>query len=293
MNVESPEQDLSPWFSTYSVITAQRILGLFNINLNSSELTNAVKNPHNIYYQFLSVPTKNIFNGIILSQAQDYQVYAQKLFIDYLLSNETAKGEESQGFNTRENLEGEREVLVNLGNEFNDLEFKHQSLIAESQNSLISIAKKLKDVLNSAKNLMQKILNEQGIIKDEKIVFHALREAISNYEKLDNQMLSSSSIFWNKIIKELDVKLSDDQCAKFSNILLEFSKLRDEINITLTSFLERADDLEINFKSFRSQFYNVILRSTELLYLLPDYNIDIEKDQENRTSLYFDSKLGE
>ena len=104
MNVESTELDLSPWFSTYSVITAERVLGLLNIHLDSNEISQAVKNPINIYYLLLRVPIKNIFNGIILTQAQDYQVYAQKLFIDYLLSNETAKSEESQGFNTRESL---------------------------------------------------------------------------------------------------------------------------------------------------------------------------------------------
>ena len=51
--------------------------------------------------------------------------------------------------------------------------------------------------------------------------------------------------------------------------------------------------MEINLKSYRSQFYNIILRSTELINMLPDYYIDREKDQENRGQLYFDSNLGE
>ncbi len=293
MNVESTELDLSPWFSTYSVITAERVLGLLNIHLDSNEISQAVKNPINIYYLLLRVPIKNIFNGIILTQAQDYQVYAQKLFIDYLLSNETAKSEESQGFNTRESLEKERESLVNLGNEFNDLEFNHQTLIAESQNSLVPYAKKLQDILRSAASGLKKILNEQGVSKDEQIVFRAIREAISNYEKLDNEILSNSSIFWNKLTKLLEIKLRDEQKEQFSSILSGFNSLRDEINNTLISYLERAGDMEINLKSYRSQFYNIILRSTELINMLPDYYIDREKDQENRGQLYFDSNLGE
>ena len=293
MNVESTELDLSPWFSTYSVITAERVLGLLNIHLDSNEISQAVKNPINIYYLLLRVPIKNIFNGIILTQAQDYQVYAQKLFIDYLLSNETAKSEESQGFNTRESLEKERESLVNLGNEFNDLEFNHQTLIAESQNSLVPYAKKLQDILRSAASGLKKILNEQGVSKDEQIVFRAIREAISNYEKLDNEILSNSSIFWNKLTKLLEIKLRDEQKERFSSILSGFNSLRDEINNTLISYLERAGDMEINLKSYRSQFYNIILRSTELINMLPDYYIDREKDQENRGQLYFDSNLGE
>jgi hypothetical protein len=241
----------------------------------------------------LIVPLKNILNGIIFQQAQDYQVYAQKLFIDYLLSSETTKTEESPGFNTREDLEKERESLVNFGNDFNELEYNHKTLIAESQKSLLSLAKNLQNILSSAVNEMKKTLKEQGVSKDEKIVFQAVRESISDYEKLDDEILSNSSVFWSKLNKALDIQLSDKQQAQFANIFLEFNGLRDEIKSNLDPYLERSSDIEINLKSFRSQFYNIILRSTELINMLPDYIIDKERDQENRGYLYFDSSIGE
>ena len=91
------EPDLSTWFSTYGILTAERVLERFNIRLRYDELLTAVKNPMSVYYMLLRVPIKNVFNGIILQQAHDYQVYAQKLFVDYGLSEETMQSEESPG----------------------------------------------------------------------------------------------------------------------------------------------------------------------------------------------------
>ena len=98
------EPEYKAWISTYGLLTADRILSRFNIRLSTEELTQALNQKNNPYYILLRVPLKNIFNGIILQQANDYQVYVQKLLIDYRLSNEYSKDPESAGKNIRDDL---------------------------------------------------------------------------------------------------------------------------------------------------------------------------------------------
>src|SRR5690606_37160436 len=101
------------------VITAERMLNRYQIRLQSTELLIAIKSPVSFYHRLLQVPLRNVLNGIIMQQAYDYHVYAQKLFIDYLLSGESGKDEEAQGALTRDAIENERKQLVILGGEFN------------------------------------------------------------------------------------------------------------------------------------------------------------------------------
>ena len=119
--------------TSYGIITAQRILERFNIALNPHELVEAINNPANVYCQLLHGPMQNVFNGIILDQAIDYQVYAQKLYVDYLLSGEGNKDQDAPGADTREELEKNRLKLVAMGEEFASLQLDHKRLIAETQ----------------------------------------------------------------------------------------------------------------------------------------------------------------
>lgn len=135
--------ELSGWFSTYGLLTAERILERFNIKLEHQELANAIKDPLNLYYQLLRIPLKNVFNGIILAQAEDYRNYAQKIFVDYLISGVGVENEDSPGASTREALEAERVELVRLGEMFEQQEYIQQQLIAESQATLINLCRSL------------------------------------------------------------------------------------------------------------------------------------------------------
>ena len=220
---EKKEQkdDWSAWFSTYGLLTAQRILERFNVHLAHDELASAIHDPRSVYFQLLRVPLKNVFNGIILQQAHDYQIYAQKLFVDYLLSGEDGKEETSPGAMTREDIEVLRKKLIEMDAEFREQEGMHQVLIAESQSALIAVSRDLKQLLQRVED---------------------------NPHALDAQ---------------------------------------------LATFIERTETMNINLRNYRSQFYNLILRMTELLTLLPDYRIDEAKVNENRESLQFDALIGE
>ena len=126
------------WLSTYGLLTAERLLERFRITLSHPELLDALKNQDSPYHHLLTVPLKNIFNGIIIKQVHDYQVYMQKLFIDYKL---TSTKPEVEGEPPAQNSGGEIDVkyneLVELSNIFEEKKHEHQQLIAKSQDWLI------------------------------------------------------------------------------------------------------------------------------------------------------------
>src|ERR1700733_6213863 len=129
MSEDRKEDALSAWLSTYGLITAERILERYQIRLQQKELFSVVKNPNTFYHRLLRVPLKNVLNGIIMQQVHDYQVYTQKLFVDYLLSGESEKDEESPGGMAREDLEEERNKLLKLNEGFHQLELAQNKLI--------------------------------------------------------------------------------------------------------------------------------------------------------------------
>lgn len=288
---EELKMDASMWFSSYGVITAKRILDRFDIHLDDEELILAINNPQSIYYQLLRVPLKNIFNGIILDQAQDYQVYAQKLFIDYLLSAESVQSEDGPGLNTREDLETERTKLIEIGEGFNQQESAHLNLIAESQATLIELAKNLQTTLQTVTKKIQNILKDSDILKDDQSILKALHVAMvplmSPLDKSDVE-----TFFLKSLGDALDIRLTQALKQKLSLVLHDFGDPRVDLEQTLTNYIERSTTIGIEFRSYRRQFYDIILQTTELINYLPDHRIDEEREKENRSSLYFDPTLG-
>lgn len=132
---------LSAVLPTYSTLTAQSILAHFGIKLDHVQLLSVIKNQENVYFQLLRVPFTNIANSIVLQQAYDYQIYVQKLFIDYLMSGEGNADNEGSGRYLRDGLEDERRTIVDTGKDFEDIERSHKLFIAESQTLLIKFVK--------------------------------------------------------------------------------------------------------------------------------------------------------
>ncbi len=222
MNEKKMDSGFATWFSTYGSLTAERVLEHFDIRLPHETMVAALKNAGSIYFNVLRVPMMNIFNGIILQQAYDYQVYAQKLFIDYRLSPEYAKEPDAPGASTREELDEQYNKLLELGNAFNEHQLTHYRLISESQAWLI------------------------GCIG-----------------QLDNPTVDINTLNNDSQFKE-----------------------------KLTQFVERSNEIAITFRSYRSQFYDMILRITERLGCLSDYHFNFEQTDKERESLHFDDKIG-
>ncbi len=127
---ENPE-----WLSTYGILTAERILERFKIKLPKEKLLQTLSDPNSRYYHLLTMPLKNIFNGILINQVHDYQVYIQKIFIDYLLVKKDSGTE--TGTHAEEELKLKQEELIRLGETFDERTQDHRQLISDSQAWLI------------------------------------------------------------------------------------------------------------------------------------------------------------
>ncbi|BCA95521.1 hypothetical protein TUM19329_18820 [Legionella antarctica] len=287
------DEELSQWFSTYGMITAERILGTYQINIPQTELLEAIKNPFSFYHWILKVPLKHVMNGIVLQQANDYHVYVQKLFIDYLLSGETAKGEEAQGALTRESLENERKELVTLGDEFHHKQLAHDSLIASSQSVLRKITKEWSGALETGIKMASNTLTNSNFDVKKSLIRRGVTHALIHCDLMRSDSIDNKYLFiekTNEIVKavltqELREKLLQNLSDLFNSIINVSSAIRE--------FLERVNEISEQARSYRSQFFDTIIRVNELIKLLPEYKIDPVQDMINREPLHFDKTIGE
>lgn len=143
------DAEMSRWYSSYGVITAQRLFENLNVHLSYDELLLLNNHPKSCYYQLLQVPLKNIFNGIIIDQTTDYREYAQKMLIDYLISGAANPTDEQSNLaGAKLELEDMRRELIEEGDQFDMLQFEHHKLILDSQKLLLKLAKKLPKPVN-------------------------------------------------------------------------------------------------------------------------------------------------
>lgn len=293
MDEQVIQDEFSSWFSTYGVITSQRILGHFQIDLPQKELIEAIKNTTSLYHLLVQVPLKNVLNGIIFQQANDYHIYVQKLFIDYLLSGESGKPPEAQGASTRESIEDERKNLVTVGEEFNQKQLEHEQFIASSQNELIRLAKNLKSCIANTATLLNDLAIEANTDISSPLIDKAIIHALIYCSVVEQGESFNKTLFLDKINDILKINWSAENKNDLEIGLEEFFLLIKNAHNSINELLERVDDITQLARSFRTQFYNTALHVIELINLLPEYRIDAEQDKINRESLYFDKNIGE
>lgn len=287
MSENTSENDMSHWFSTYGLITAERILGRYQIKLAQNDLVSAIKIPFSFYHRLVEIPLKNVLNGIVFEQAKDYHVYVQKLFIDYLLSGENSKNEAAQGAGTREGIENERQQLVSLGEEYHKKELEHNNLIARSQETLIKITRNFNEALQKSISAVTVTLKH-----DPKSVRQAIIHALIHCDLTDPQLQSNQFLFTEKMNEVLKLSFNEDLKAKLMENLSGVLDIVLHFSANVGHFLEQTNEIHVQANSFRSQFYETILRVVELLNLLPEYKIDPIQDEINRESLHFDKSIG-
>ena len=97
---------------TYEILIAKNILQNFGVNVSEQEINQSLKNSNHINSQILKLPYKHVFNGIIIGHAQEFRVYAQKLFVDYLLSGANDAADDAPGADLRAQIEQDRLDLI-------------------------------------------------------------------------------------------------------------------------------------------------------------------------------------
>lgn len=196
MNNKSMDEEQSTWYSTYGLVTIERIFGSMKIHLSQEHLHQVSRTPNSPYYQLLTVPLKNIFNGILIHQATDYREYTQKMLVDYLLSgaaNLPAEVTKPEG--VRLELEMMRTDLIAVGEQFDLLQFEHYRLINDSQGALIDAARSIpksfkllddkltKKIIAIAEPFMEKSQNINVRVKDFRKQFY--QTILSAKDRLD------------------------------------------------------------------------------------------------------------
>lgn len=286
------EKELGQWLSTYGTITAERILGKYQIGLPHDELMITLKSPFSLYHRLLQVPLKNILNGIVFQQANDYHLYAQKLFIDYLLSGESSKGENEQGDLTREALNDEQRQLVLLGEEYHQKKSDHDVLIATSQKALIEFSKKWQLVLDSKIKEVNASLISHGFDVKKSTIKQAIHHAMVHCDLTQLTALKNKYTLIDSMNEIFHLPLTAAMKEALMSLFSELPVISLEFDSLMHEFLQQTKALGSQAQSFREQFYNTILRVTHLIQLLPDYKINPEQDEINREALYFDSSIG-
>lgn len=283
------DQEIQQWYSTYGMLTAQRILEGYKIKLAATELVNALQNPESFYCRLLKLPLRNVYNGIILQQAKDYQLFAQKLFIDYLLSGESNKPEEAPGAMVRQDLEEQRNRLLEMNNYFHDLELEHESLITHTQKSMIKDSGQWQKILEGINKSIQKNLPENASMSAEKI-YKTLNILLTHYNFESKTAIESST--WKYIEKSVDTPLSDQTKHIFLHELQQLAGVSAATESDLKKYSQNITDMAITLGQARSDFYNFIIHSNALLNSLPEYQRSAAKVSEHQESLQFDSNLG-
>lgn len=291
MNEQKEHDELSSWYSSYGLITAERILEKYHMRLTQDVLIRAFKNPHSIYYRLLRVPIKNVLNGIILTQAKDYQTYVQKLFIDYLLSGEDGKDNNTPGASTREELEEKRQELTALGERFQQLEREHSQLISESQAQLISFSVKWKALMNKAVQSCEKMMKEEGKNVPESAIEHAITYALANITEQDASGLNKDSDFIQNFTENLGLVNHHLDLDKLSTIFKDFFSAFKSMEENLEVYIDKIKSMAEQLREYRSEFYEKIIQVNELLYNLSDYRMNDEQIKINKEALNFDRDI--
>ncbi|QBR84260.1 hypothetical protein E3983_07725 [Legionella israelensis] len=291
MNEQKEHDELSSWYSSYGLITAERILEKYHMRLTQDVLIRAFKNPHSIYYRLLRVPIKNVLNGIILTQAKDYQTYVQKLFIDYLLSGEDGKDNNTPGASTREELEEKRQELTALGERFQQLEREHSQLISESQAQLISFSVKWKALMNKAVQSCEKMMKEEGKNVPESAIEHAITYALANITEQDASGLNKNSDFIQNFTENLGLVNHHLDLDKLSTIFQDFFSAFKSMEENLEVYIDKIKSMAEQLREYRSEFYEKIIQVNELLYNLSDYRMNDEQIKINKEALNFDRDI--
>lgn len=287
MSEEKGKDDLSKWFSSYGLITAERILGKYNIRLESNDLLAGVKNPDSFYYHILRVPVKNVRNGLILTQAKEYHLYLQKLYIDYFLSGEASKDSSFPGADTREDINDLGEAFKESSQIFIERERQHNKLIAESQAYFIGLLKQWQKAMDQSSQSIEKWLKGKNIKEIKQASYHVL--AYCPYSELAD--LDKNAEFIKKLIDALGVSSDDETLSGLAECFKPILSKLSQQDETLNDFNARIDAMADELRAYRTQFYQSILQTTELLTNLSDYKIDLERVKANKEALNFDKDL--
>ncbi len=230
--------------STYSVITASRILEHFSVALPLHRLKGQILHFEAFFHKLMFLPAKRLQFGITNSQCRDIQAYAQQKMISYLYSGEATKKEEEPGHQMRESIESKRQTLIETG-------------------------KSLETWEEAQKNLTETIYS--GL--DEKV--KAWRETVNQVTTEAISLLEGASFslpdgFFDRLYTELDTLSAS---VKLHPETLTHLKLKAPLGIVVKAvvfLLSSNDKLAVDRSKFKSVKVSLTDLDKKLILILDD-----------------------
>ena len=287
-SVAIESNELSNWISTYGLVTVEKIYDRYHIHIQPDDIIRIFRHPSSQLFHLAQVPIKNIFNGLILQQAVDYQVYVQKLFIDYLLS-----GKANENATTvAEDLEKTRQELIQAGEVFQQVETGHNQLIAASQTTLFECAQSFNLNVAKAVKVIQQAFSDKGLlIQDDKILTRFIYTLMSDLDV--TSPLADQADAWARGDRILGQSFDMSIRPLIRDQIINLNSLDPNALSQLEAFQAQAKVLAGQLKEFRSIFSALIVKTNELLYLVSDYHINAAQQKINQEEIDFNTHLGE
>lgn len=177
--------------STYSLVTAERLLIKLGISAEQSVVSSQIQHPEAYYHALLYLPAKRLGIAAQTERCRDIQAYGQQKLIHYLFSGEASKGEEEAGHTIREGIELDRQTMVNMGQDFSTWEegstARNQQVYDELQERAVAWHRTISEVV---KQLMVCLQNEsiKGTTKLKQQFIEQLLESSTRLKLTEAQM---------------------------------------------------------------------------------------------------------
>ncbi len=144
--------------STYSLITAERLLAKFGVSLPQGSISKQIENPSTFYHALMYLPAKRLNINSHIERCRDIQAFGQQKLIHYLFSGEASKPETEPGQNARGVIEQNRQKMVSLGKEFVSWEEgcieRNQVLTENLQDKVLAWQRTVSEVVNDLINFL-------------------------------------------------------------------------------------------------------------------------------------------
>lgn len=286
--VEQTTGDLSNWLSTYGIVTVEKILDRYEVKMASIDLIATLKNPHAMLSKLIQTPLKNVFNGLVLQQAKDYQSYIEKMFIDYLLSGESDQDPESI---CREDIELARQDFLQLITDFQKTTHTHEKVIADSQTLLIQFFSQFRQKIAASVKVVHSHLRDgRVVLKNEERVVEMLYALMSGVKA--DQLIDDKSLVWVRCDQILGQNFDMSLRVKLIKIVHDLIQIDSEALSKLAEFHTVASEVGLAIKHYRSEFGYMIKRINELFYALGTYQPNPTQLAINQIGMDFDTDLG-
>lgn len=279
-------EDLDRVLSTYQWVTVGQILETYGIQLPGSYVVELIRTKTSFFYQLLKIPVINILNGIIIEQIITYQIFVQKLFVEYFVSG-SADVEESMGADTRKHLEEARNRVLQLGKLVETQGLEREKFIIESQRKLSAWVKNFSALgVKFCKDLQVEIT----AISHEKATV-SLNSFYHLFIDADGFVIQDAARirFW----QEIKVNVTSDLENVLSSNTDKVKEIEVDFTLILDSYYKMAIEARDKLNELRKDFYLAIATVQNLLNQLPGFQFDEAEDAKNRSQLMFDAKIGD